>query len=96
MSDLSSVKFAQTPVLNIGYEDHGDISGFPIMLLHGFPYDVRSWDSVVPPLTNAGYRVLVPYLREYGPTSFRDGDSPGWPNRRRSLKTSLTLRERWG
>ena len=76
MSDLSSVKFAQTPVLNIGYEDHGDISGFPIMLLHGFPYDVRSWDSVVPPLTNAGYRVLVPYLRGYGPTSFRDADSP--------------------
>ena len=46
------------------------------MLLHGFPYDVRSWDEVVPPLTEAGYRVLVPYLRGYGSTSFRDRESP--------------------
>ena len=61
MNDLSSVKFIQTPVLNIGYGDHGDASGFPIILLHGFPYDVRSWDEVVPTLTQAGYRVLVPY-----------------------------------
>ena len=76
MNDLSSVKFIQTPVLNIGYGDHGDASGFPIILLHGFPYDVRSWDEVVPTLTQAGYRVLVPYLRGYGPTSFRDPDAP--------------------
>ncbi len=76
MNDLSSVKFVQTPVLNIGYGEHGDASGFPIVLLHGFPYDVRSWDGVVPLLTEAGYRVLVPYLRGYGPTSFRDSDSP--------------------
>ncbi|HIB12440.1 MAG TPA: alpha/beta hydrolase [Dehalococcoidia bacterium] len=76
MNDLSSVKFIQTPVLNIGYGDYGDASGFPIILLHGFPYDVRSWDEVVPTLTQAGYRVLVPYLRGYGPTSFRDPDAP--------------------
>ena len=76
MNDLSCVMFIQTPVLNIGYGDHGDASGFPIILLHGFPYDVRSWDEVVPTLTQAGYRVLVPYLRGYGPTSFRDPDAP--------------------
>ena len=76
MNDLASVKFVQTPVLNIGYGDHGDASGFPIILLHGFPYDVRSWDGVIPPLTEAGYRVLVPYLRGYGPTSFRYPESP--------------------
>ncbi len=76
MNDPPSVKFAQTPVLNIGYEEHGDSSGFPIMLLHGFPYDVRSWDGVAPPLAEAGYRVLVPYLRGYGPTSFRDAGAP--------------------
>ena len=70
------MRFAQTPVLNIGYGDHGDASGFPIILLHGFPYDVRSWDGVVPPLVAAGYRVLVPYLRGYGSTSFLDLDSP--------------------
>ena len=74
--DLSGVKFVQTPVLNIGYGDHGNISGFPIILLHGFPYDVRAWDGVVPPLIEAGFRVLVPYLRGYGPTSFRDPESP--------------------
>ena len=76
MNDSASVRFVQTPVLNIGYGDHGDASGFPIILLHGFPYDVRSWDGVVPPLVSAGYRVLVPYLRGYGPTSFLDPDSP--------------------
>ena len=72
----SPVKSIQTPVLDIAYEEHGDSGGFPIILLHGFPYDVRSWDGVVPPLVEAGHRVLVPYLRGYGPTRFRDPDSP--------------------
>ena len=76
MNDLSSVKFVQTPVLNIAYGDHGNILGFPIILLHGFPYDVRAWDEVIPPLIEGGYRVLVPYLRGYGPTSFRYPESP--------------------
>lgn len=76
MNDLANVKFAQTPVLNIGYEESGNVTGFPIILLHGFPYDIRSWDKVVPLLTEAGYRVLVPYLRGYGATSFRDPDAP--------------------
>ena len=76
MSDLSNVKFVETPVLNIGYGDHGDHSGFPIILLHGFPYDVRSFDGVVPLLTDAGFRVLVPYLRGYGDTSFLDPEAP--------------------
>jgi len=76
LNDLSRVKFVQTPVLNIGYEESGDSSGFPIILLHGFPYDVRAWDEVLPPLIEAGYRALVPYLRGYGPTSFRYPESP--------------------
>ena len=76
MIDLSSVKTIQTPVLNIGYGDHGESSGFPVMLLHGFPYDVRSFEGVVPLLVEAGYRVLVPYLRGYGPTSFIDPGAP--------------------
>ncbi|HCE03586.1 MAG TPA: hypothetical protein DEQ98_10130, partial [Acidobacteria bacterium] len=66
----------QTPVLEIGYEEHGPSAGFPILLLHGFPYDVRSFDGVVAPLAEAGHRVLVPYLRGYGPTRFRDPDAP--------------------
>jgi len=66
----------QTPALNIGYEDTGDRQGFPIILLHGFPDDVHAWDQVAPPLVKAGYRVLVPYLRGYGPTRFRDAAAP--------------------
>ncbi|MDP6580533.1 MAG: alpha/beta hydrolase [Vicinamibacterales bacterium] len=74
--DGQDIRMVQTPVLDIGYEEHGDGGGFPVVLLHGFPYDVRSWDGVVPPLADAGYRVLVPYLRGYGPTRFRDAAAP--------------------
>ena len=62
----------ETPVLIIAYEDNGPRQGFPIILSHGFPDDVRAFDEVTPPLVQAGYRVLVPYLRGYGPTRFRD------------------------
>lgn len=72
----SNVRFVQTPMLNIGYEEHGDASGFPIILLHGFPYDIRSFDGVIAPLIEAGHRVIVPYLRGYGSTSFLDPDAP--------------------
>jgi pimeloyl-ACP methyl ester carboxylesterase len=65
-----------TPTLEIGYEAHGDAAGFPVVLLHGFPDDVRAWDAVAPPLAAAGYRVLVPYLRGYGPTRFLDPAAP--------------------
>ena len=70
------VRMVETSILDIGYEEHGDSEGFPIILLHGFPYDVRSWDGVAPPLADAGYRVLVPYLRGYGLTRFRDPEAP--------------------
>ena len=71
-----AVRSIRTGVLDIGYEEAGDRAGFPIILLHGFPYDVRSWDGVVPPLVDAGHRVLVPYLRGYGPTRFIDPAAP--------------------
>jgi pimeloyl-ACP methyl ester carboxylesterase len=73
---MVSLKFIETSVLTIGYEEHGDSDGLPIILLHGFPYDIRSWDKVAPELAFAGYRVLVPYLRGYGPTRFLSGDHP--------------------
>jgi pimeloyl-ACP methyl ester carboxylesterase len=69
-----ATKTVQTSVLTIAYEDSGQ--GFPIILLHGFPDDVRAFDAVTPPLVKAGYRVLVPYLRGYGPTRFRDSSAP--------------------
>src|SRR5919108_2386242 len=66
----------RTPTLEIGYEAYGNAASVPIVLLHGFPDDVRAWDAVVPPLVAAGYRVLVPYLRGYGPTHFLDPAAP--------------------
>ena len=66
----------QTPVLDIAVEESGDAQGFPIVLLHGFPDDVRAWDEVAPPLASKGYRVIVPYLRGYGPTRFRESSAP--------------------
>ena len=72
----AQLRALETSVLTIGYEEHGDSAGFPIILLHGFPYDVRSFDGVVSPLVAAGYRVLLPYLRGYGPTRFLDPDTP--------------------
>jgi pimeloyl-ACP methyl ester carboxylesterase len=68
-------KTVDTSVLRIGYEDSGDAAAFPVILLHGFPDDARAYDGVVPPLVQAGYRVIVPYLRGYGPTRFRDPQS---------------------
>ncbi|HEY7335084.1 MAG TPA: alpha/beta hydrolase [Bryobacteraceae bacterium] len=73
---MPGTRTIQTPVLDIAYEDTGNPQGFPIVLLHGFPDDVRAYDQVVLPLTGAGYRVLVPYLRGYGPTRFRDAAAP--------------------
>ena len=63
-------------VLNIAYEQHGDSNATPAILLHGFPYDIRCYDEVAPILANAGYRVIVPYLRGYGPTRFLDKVTP--------------------
>src|SRR6204780_434215 len=71
-----TAKSIQTPILNIGYLESGDPRGFPIILLHGFPDDVHAYDDVAPPLAGAGHRVLVPYLRGYGPTRFRDAAAP--------------------
>jgi len=70
------IRRVRTPVLEIGYEDSGSDTGYPILLLHGFPYDARSWDGVVPRLADAGFRVLVPYSRGFGPTRFLDPTVP--------------------
>jgi pimeloyl-ACP methyl ester carboxylesterase len=66
----------RTSTLEIAYEQHGEPSGFPIIVLHGFPDDAHAWDGVAPPLVAAGYRVLAPYLRGYGPTRFLDAAAP--------------------
>jgi pimeloyl-ACP methyl ester carboxylesterase len=58
--------------LTVAYIDAGDPAAEPVVLLHGFPYDIHSYVDVVPLLTDAGYRVLVPSLRGHGPTAFRE------------------------
>ena len=62
-------------LLNVGYVDAGPPDGSAVLLLHGWPYDIHSYEEVVPLLTAAGYRVIVPYLRGYGTTHFRSNDT---------------------
>lgn len=66
----------RTQTLDIAYQEHGPANGPPVVLLHGWPSDVHDWDGVAPPLAEAGYRVLVPWLRGFGPTRFLDAKTP--------------------
>ncbi|WP_028223116.1 alpha/beta fold hydrolase [Paraburkholderia oxyphila] len=63
-------------VLNVGYAEAGPKNGPPVLLLHGWPYDIYSYVEVAPMLAAAGYRVIVPYLRGYGSTRFLSADTP--------------------
>lgn len=63
-------------VLEIAYVETGPVDGEPVVLLHGFPYDVHAFTAVAPRLTAAGKRCLIPYLRGYGPTRFLAPDTP--------------------
>jgi pimeloyl-ACP methyl ester carboxylesterase len=62
--------------LNIGYVDAGPADGPPVILLHGWPYDIHAFVDVVPLLVAKGYRVIVPHLRGHGTTLFRSADAP--------------------
>ena len=64
------LKHVNAGVLSVAYEESGPAGGKPVMLLHGFPYDIHAYAEVAPRLAAAGCRVLVPYLRGYGPTRF--------------------------
>ena len=70
------VKYIRTPTLEIGYQESGPADGSAVILLHGFPDDVHAYDGVAPPLAADGCRVLVPWLRGYGPTRFLDPATP--------------------
>jgi pimeloyl-ACP methyl ester carboxylesterase len=66
----AAIKSVRTSLLEVAFEDHGPQDGFPVLLMHGFPYDPRAYDEVVPSIVAAGHRAIVPYLRGYGPTRF--------------------------
>ena len=69
------LKHIQAGVLRVAYFDNGPPDGTSVLLLHGFPYDVHAYDAVSPVLVSNGCRVIVPYLRGYGPTQFLNPDT---------------------
>jgi pimeloyl-ACP methyl ester carboxylesterase len=69
-TSFSSLKQIDAGVLNVGYAEAGPVNGPPVILLHGWPYDIYSFVDVAPLLASAGYRVIVPYVRGYGTTRF--------------------------
>ena len=71
--------------LSVGYAELGPSDGKPVILLHGWPYDIHTYEDVAPLLAGEGYRVIVPYLRGYGTTRFL--------SRRRRCATAS--RRRW-
>lgn len=71
-----TIRLATTPLLDIAYEVSGPADGAPVLLLHGWPDDARSWDRVLPTLHAAGMRTVVPWLRGFGPTRFRSPSTP--------------------
>jgi pimeloyl-ACP methyl ester carboxylesterase len=74
-SSFGPLKQIDAGVLNIGYAEAGPAEGSPVILLHGWPYDIYSYVDVAPLLASAGYRVIVPYLRGYGTTRFLSADT---------------------
>jgi pimeloyl-ACP methyl ester carboxylesterase len=72
---FGSLKQVDAGVLNVGYAEDGPADGPPVLLLHGWPYDIHSFVDVAPLLAKAGHRVIVPHLRGYGSTRFRSGET---------------------
>jgi pimeloyl-ACP methyl ester carboxylesterase len=73
--NAAALKQVDAGVLNVSYLETGPASGPPVILFHGWPYDVHAFDAVAPILAAAGHRVIVPYLRGYGPTRFLAADT---------------------
>jgi len=74
-NSFGSVKQIDAGLLNVGYVEDGPANGRPVMLLHGWPYDIHSFEEVAPLLAAKGYRAIVPHLRGYGTTRFLSNDT---------------------
>src|SRR5215470_1652840 len=74
-TSFERLKQIDAGLLNVGYAESGPASGRPVLLLHGWPYDIYSFVEVAPLLAAKGYRVIVPYMRGFGSTRFLSGDS---------------------
>nr|WP_280339834.1 alpha/beta hydrolase [Nocardia neocaledoniensis] len=75
-TSLGPIRTIQAGVLEVAYAEFGPATGRPVILLHGWPYDPYSYADVGPLLAESGYRVVVPFLRGYGPTRFRSPQTP--------------------
>ena len=74
-TSFGPLKQIDAGVLNVGYAEAGPADGSPVILLHGWPYDIYSFVDVAPVLASPGYRVIVPYIRGYGSTRFLSSDT---------------------
>jgi pimeloyl-ACP methyl ester carboxylesterase len=74
-TSFGAMKQIDAGVLNVGYAEAGPAHGAPVILLHGWPYDIYSFVDVTPLLASAGYRVIIPYLRGYGSTRFLSNET---------------------
>ncbi|MET0660199.1 MAG: alpha/beta hydrolase [Steroidobacteraceae bacterium] len=72
---FGTLKQIDAGVLSVGYAEAGPADGRPVILLHGWPYDIHSYVDVAPMLASTGYRVIVPYLRGYGTTRFLSNET---------------------
>jgi pimeloyl-ACP methyl ester carboxylesterase len=75
-SSFAALRQVDAGLLSVGYAEAGPAEGPAVILLHGWPYDIHSYAAVTPSLASAGFRVIVPYLRGYGPTRFLSGATP--------------------
>jgi pimeloyl-ACP methyl ester carboxylesterase len=74
-TSFGTIKQINAGLLNVGYAEAGPANGPAVILLHGWPYDIHSFVDVAPLLASAGYRVIVPYLRGHGTTTFLSADT---------------------
>ena len=74
-TSFGPLKQIDAGVLSVGYAEAGPVNGPPVILLHGWPYDIYSFVDVAPLLASAGYRVIVPYVRGYGTTRFLSSET---------------------
>ncbi len=74
-TSFGPLKQIDAGLLNVGYAEAGPAAGPPVVLLHGWPYDIYSFVDVAPLLASKGYKVIVPYLRGYGTTSFLSSET---------------------
>jgi pimeloyl-ACP methyl ester carboxylesterase len=92
-----TLRHVRTATLDVAYEESGAVDGAPVFLMHGWPYDPRCYDQVIAPLCGAGARVIVPYLRGFGPTRFlseqtmRSGQQAALGNDLREIMDALAV-----